>query len=126
MSRKHNKLNAMEPMVLAVTKLGHDGRGIAHREDGKLVFVDGALPGEQVVVKLTNLHKKYDEGHHIQFFSSRGTKSKIDWFKFTLDQLDDWGVKYHSVKLGKPDNDLFIDDKGINNEEWYKIEGLSK
>jgi|TARA_R100000234_G_C5002105_1_gene180783 hypothetical protein len=72
------------------------------------------------------INKKYDEGHHIQFFSSRGTKSKIDWFKFTLDQLDDWGVKYHSVKLGKPDYDLFIDDKGINNEEWYKIEGLSK
>ncbi len=56
------------------------------------------------------INKKYDEG----------------WFKFTLDQLDDWGVKYHSVKLGKPDYDLFIDDKGINNEEWYKIEGLSK
>lgn len=66
MSRKHNKLNAMEPMALTVTKLGHDGRGIAHREDGKLIFVDGALPGEQVVVKLTNLHKKYDEGRVIE------------------------------------------------------------
>lgn len=70
MSRKHNKLNAMEPMVLAVTKLGHDGRGIAHREDGKLVFVDGALPGEQVVVKLTNLHKKYDEGRVVEVITA--------------------------------------------------------
>ena len=24
------------------------------------------------------INKKYDEGHHIQFFSSRGTKSKIN------------------------------------------------
>lgn len=70
MSRKHNKLNAMEPMALTVTKLGHDGRGIAHREDGKLIFVDGALPGEQVVVKLTNLHKKYDEGRVIEVITA--------------------------------------------------------
>ena len=61
----------------------------------------------------------------ITFFSSRRKMSGIDWFKFTLDQLDGWGVKYHGVKLGKPAYDLFIDDRAINNEEWYKKEDLT-
>ncbi|REH37604.1 23S rRNA m(5)U-1939 methyltransferase [Paraperlucidibaca baekdonensis] len=70
MSRKRDKLNALAPEMLTVTKLGHDGRGIAHRADGKLVFVDGALPGEDVLVKLGNLHKKYDEGRAIEVLNA--------------------------------------------------------
>ncbi|MEO6698065.1 MAG: 23S rRNA (uracil(1939)-C(5))-methyltransferase RlmD [Paraperlucidibaca sp.] len=70
MSRKHNKLNALAPLSLTVTKLAHDGRGIAHKSDGKLVFVDGALPGEQVQVKLTNVLKKFDEGRAIEVLNA--------------------------------------------------------
>jgi hypothetical protein len=58
-------------------------------------------------------------------FTSRGTSSGIDWFDFTEKQVNDWGVKYHELKLGKPAYDLFIDDRAINNEDWYKQEGLS-
>ena len=45
--------------------------------------------------------------------------SGADWFQFTLEQLDGWGVKYHGVKLGKPHYDLFIDDKNINSEKYF-------
>ena len=34
-----------------VTSLSHDGRGVA-RVDDKVVFIEGALPGEQVVIIL--------------------------------------------------------------------------
>jgi 23S rRNA (uracil1939-C5)-methyltransferase len=34
-------------VALAIESLDHDGQGIAHRE-GKVIFVDGALPGEWV------------------------------------------------------------------------------
>jgi hypothetical protein len=42
-----------------------------------------------------------------------------------LKQIESWNVKFHSLKLGKPAYDLFIDDRAINNEDWYKQEGLS-
>ena len=36
------------------------------------------------------------------------------------EQIDSWGVKYHELLLGKPRYDIFVDDRAINNEEWYK------
>ena len=70
------------------------------------------------------INKKYDEGHHIQLYTSRGTSSGIDWFDFTLKQIEGWGVKYNGLKLGKPAYDLFIDDRAMNNKDWYKKEGI--
>ena len=49
-----------EPQVLHIGKLSHEGRGIAHHE-GKVVFVDGALPGEDVLVKFTSSKGSYAE-----------------------------------------------------------------
>ncbi|HET9112264.1 MAG TPA: 23S rRNA (uracil(1939)-C(5))-methyltransferase RlmD [Burkholderiales bacterium] len=37
-----------EPALLTIESLNHEGRGVAHREDGKTVFVDGAITGETV------------------------------------------------------------------------------
>lgn len=44
-----------------ILSLSHDGRGIA-RPDGKTLFIDNALPGEQVQFRYTMVHSKYDEG----------------------------------------------------------------
>jgi len=70
------------------------------------------------------INKKYDEGHEITLFTSRGTLSGSDWFDFTWEQIENWGVKYHELKLGKPAYDLFVDDKAISNLEWYKKENI--
>lgn len=40
--------------------MAHDGRGVAHVE-GKAVFIEGALPGEKVMITLQRRHKSYDE-----------------------------------------------------------------
>jgi len=50
-----------EPRSAYIEDLAHDGRGIA-RVDGKTVFIDGALPGEQVRFRYTACHSKHDEG----------------------------------------------------------------
>lgn len=52
----------MKGMIAAavVESLAHDGRGIAHRE-GKVVFIDGALPGEKVSYKVLTSKKKHDD-----------------------------------------------------------------
>ncbi|GIU45968.1 23S rRNA (uracil(1939)-C(5))-methyltransferase RlmD [Shewanella sairae] len=45
-------------LSLKVTQLDHLGAGIAHH-DGKIVFINGALPGETVSVQLTEQKKKF-------------------------------------------------------------------
>ncbi len=40
--------------------LAHDGRGIA-RVDGKAVFIEGALPGEQVRFRVFKRRRQFDE-----------------------------------------------------------------
>lgn len=47
------------PPVL-VSSLSHDGRGVA-RLAGKTVFIEDALPGEEVTFRLRRRHKDYDE-----------------------------------------------------------------
>lgn len=54
MTRKHN-LKMLPPQMLEVVDLSHEGQGIA-RLDGRVVFIDGALPGETVEAQL--LHKR--------------------------------------------------------------------
>ena len=45
------------PQWLHIESMDLDEQGIAHREDGKVVFVDGALPFEVVVA---NVNRKKD------------------------------------------------------------------
>ena len=48
---------------LVIERLAHDGRGVAHHPGGKTVFVDRALPGEQVDVAVHVTRKRFDEAH---------------------------------------------------------------
>jgi len=43
-----------------ILSLGHDGRGIA-RKNGKIQFVEGALPGEMVTARFIAQRSKFDE-----------------------------------------------------------------
>ena len=47
------------------------------------------------------------------------TKAKEVLFKLTEKQLNDWGGKYHELIMGKPHADYFIDDKGLNSDEFF-------
>jgi 23S rRNA (uracil1939-C5)-methyltransferase len=47
------------PPVLEIESLDHEGKGVAHR-DGKVVFVEGALPGELARVRLTRTRNSFD------------------------------------------------------------------
>jgi len=62
-------------MQVAVVKsaqiedLSHDGRGVA-RIDGKVVFIEGALPGEDVQFEITRQKKDFDEGRTLEVLKS--------------------------------------------------------
>jgi 23S rRNA (uracil1939-C5)-methyltransferase len=47
---------------LAVESLDIEGQGVAHRADGKVVFIEGALPGEQVQVNVGRRKNQWEQG----------------------------------------------------------------
>ncbi len=77
-----------------------------------------AKPLESRIRKINNLYKK---GNTIKLFTARGTQTGIDWTEITKLQLKDWAVKYHELIMNKkPHGDLYIDDKAINAESFFK------
>jgi hypothetical protein len=70
--------------------------------------------------RIKRLNNLYDDGHEIHYWTARGTSSGIDWLEHTTKQLDSWGCKYHSIKVGKPSYDVWIDDKAINSEDFFR------
>ena len=76
-----------------------------------------AIPMQERIEKINNL---YDEGNTIVYWTARGTGSGIDWRQTTMEQFERWGVKCHGLMMGKPVYDLFIDDKNINSDRFFK------
>lgn len=78
--------------------------------------------------RISKINKLYDEGNQIIYFTARGMGrsgdnadlSKRMFYELTKDQLDHWGCKYHKLVLGKPSGDYYVDDKGINANEFFK------
>jgi 23S rRNA (uracil1939-C5)-methyltransferase len=65
MSRRNRKTIPTEPVRARIDSLSHDGRGVAH-VDGKATFIEGALPGEEVLFVYRMQRKRYDEGDVIE------------------------------------------------------------
>jgi 23S rRNA (uracil1939-C5)-methyltransferase len=51
--------------IATIESLNHDGRGVA-RISGKVTFVEGALPGEEVRFHYFNKHPSYDNGEMLE------------------------------------------------------------
>lgn len=74
-----------------------------------------AVPFKDRIEKINQL---YNNGNIININTARGATTGIDWYDLTVQQLQDWGVKYHSLTVGKkPHYDFIIDDKAINPKE---------
>ena len=52
-------------MRISVKKMDHLGRGIGYNE-GKVIFIPKAIPGDVVDIEITNSYKKYDIGKIIE------------------------------------------------------------
>jgi len=61
----------------------------------------------------------FEDGNDITLFTARGTVTKIDWEKVTINQLKKWNVKYHRLLFGKPDADFYVDDKAVDIFNWF-------
>ena len=89
-------------------------------EDKKIKPLDysKSVPDER---RIDILNKLYDNNNIITMWTARGSLTGIDWYDITKKQLDDWGVKYHKLVMGKPYYDLFIDDKTMTTLEQVDL-----
>jgi len=91
---------------------------------------EGATPNKDRIEKINKL---YDEGHYIIYMTARamGRNKDLPNAEATIKaeevlkpltklQLDIWGCKYHELIMGKPHADYFIDDKAVNDEDFFK------
>ena len=73
-----------------------------------------AVPDYENIMKINEL---YDSGNTIVYWTARGSRTGIDWRELTQRQLNEWGAKFHELRLDKPYYDLFIEDKSKRIEE---------
>jgi|TARA_R110002110_G_scaffold36607_11_gene121849 capsule biosynthesis phosphatase len=82
---------------------------------------------EPLASRIRKVNDLYDSGHQITLLTARGMgrhqnniyMAYSDFYNLTKQQLDEWGVKYHKLFLGKPAGDFYIDDKGIKDVEFF-------
>ena len=91
---------------------------ICHRESS----VDFGVTHDYTKAKpikenIDKINKLYYEGNTIVYWTARGSRKQIDWTELTTKQLNEWGAKYHELKVNKPFYDVFIEDKAFRIEE---------
>ena len=72
--RRRNKL-PLDPIEVEIESLDHEGRGITHN-DGKIMFVDGALPGETVLCRYTQKKRRFDQARTVEVI--KASPERID------------------------------------------------
>lgn len=71
--------------------------------------------------RIEKVNKLKQDNHFIVIWTARGSKSKVDYTELTQKQLKEWGVPYDELLMGKPDYDLYIDDKSFNVNDYWKL-----
>jgi hypothetical protein len=102
-----------------------------------VIDIDGTLCDESdpdmskrtpYLERIAKLKVLYYAGNTIIIYTSRGMNSTSDdpiasdlkYRKFTEDQLSSWGVKYHKLVFGKPNADVYIDNKNCLLEDFFQ------
>lgn len=78
--------------------------------------------------RINKVNKLYDEGHTILLQTARGMGRSNNnqqyaielLYDFTKQQLVSWGVKHHALFLGKVAGDIYVDDKGCKDEDFFQ------
>jgi len=70
-----------------------------------------------LIDNISLVNNLYDEGNEIIYWTARGSGTGLDWTELTKNQLEEWNVKHHELKMGKPHYDLLICDKTKRIEE---------
>ena len=74
---------------------------------------------QPIADRIQKVNRLYDEGHTVILLTARGmgrSNNSVNFayesfYDLTHSQLEDWGVKFHQLFLGKPAGDHYIDDR---------------
>jgi hypothetical protein len=79
------------------------------------------------IERIDCINSLYDAGNTIFFLTARGMgrsdnnqkEAYKELYDLTKNQLDSWNVKYHQLFLGKPCADIFVDDRGCLDTDFF-------
>ncbi len=85
---------------------------------------ESSTPREDRIKKVNAL---YDEGHTILLQTARGMGRSNNsqefaietFYDFTKQQVTGWGIKHHSLFLGKAAGDIYVDDKVCKYQDFF-------
>mgnify|MGYP003646614197 CR=1 FL=1 len=85
---------------------------------------ENSMPIEARIKKVNSL---YDEGHIILLQTARGMGRSDNsqefaiktFYDFTKRQVTGWGIKHHGLFLGKAAGDIYVDDKGCKDQNFF-------
>ncbi len=76
---------------------------------------------QPIYERIQKVNEFFEKGDIITYWTARGSRSGKNYEELTKSQLQIWGCKYHTILFGKPDYDLYIDDKSHNVESFWPI-----
>lgn len=98
--------------------------------DGVICFTKNnnykqSKPKKDVIKIINQLYEKnFILIYTARFMGRNNENSKLanqKGYKFTLNQLKKWGLKFDKLKTGKPSYDVIIDDKSFDfKKSWLK------
>tara|TARA_R110001583_G_scaffold80217_4_gene215689 strand:+ start:1574 stop:2878 length:1305 start_codon:yes stop_codon:yes gene_type:complete len=97
--------------------------------DNTLCKTDGSnyIDSTPYIDRIKKVNKLHDQGHIIIVETARGCVSGKKWFTQTMSQLKSWGLKFDTLRAGvKFSADYYVDDKGINSEDYFDNKSLNK
>ena len=79
--------------------------------------------------RIKTVNRLHEEGNSIIICTARGMgrynndaiAARSEFYNLTVKQLALWGVRYDEIHLGKPSGDLYIDDKAMRDDQFFKI-----
>jgi 23S rRNA (uracil1939-C5)-methyltransferase len=101
---------------LRVRSLDMDAQGIARRPDGKVVFIDGALPGELVSVQLGRKKNNWEQGTVTEIHQESSQRVNPDCPHFGLHQGACGGCKMQHLE---PAAQVAIKQRVLEDNLWH-------
>ena len=86
-----------------------------------LTYNGDYINSQPIIDRIRYVNDLKNKGHDITIWTARGSKTGIDYRELTIKQLELWNVSYDNLLMGKPDYDVYIDDKSFNVDTYWPI-----